>query len=176
MQTTQANSPLVYLNLASHQGRVQVQEDPLVSDLQLHHRADDPRLLKVLGIISGSDRPLAPVRITRLNELAILWLSDNEWLALPAARYGNDLEQALYSAFEDEIALELIPDGTFQLLLSDAAKQQLLQGESHPCSDCDGEPEQSICVRPWATLSSYDLLLSQQYAEQLRHWLKELQH
>lgn len=180
MEQSPISSPLVYLNLASNNGKVQIQEDPLVSELNLLHCADDPRLLKVLGIISGSNRPLVPRQLTRLGQLLVVWLNDNEWIVLPAPQFGHDLEQALYSTFADEIALELIPDGTFQLLLSEGARQQIIDSESQTILASGNQttftPGYSICVRPWAKLSNYDLLLSQQDLQLLQRWLNNLQH
>ncbi|MEH6628081.1 MAG: hypothetical protein V7739_16680 [Motiliproteus sp.] len=180
MQPTEINSPLVYLNLAAHAGKVHIKEDPLVSELNLRHCSDDPQLLKALGTISGSNRPLAPRQITRFGPLLILWISSDEWLVLPAKQHGHDLEQALYSAFDEGITLELIPDGSFQALLSDAARQQVISAENRAitASGIHGSlnPRESICIRPWATLSNYDLVLSQQDLELLRNWLNRLQH
>ncbi len=180
MQPSEISSPLVYLNLAANAGKVHIQEDPLISELNLRHCSDDPQLLTALGIISGSNRPLAPKQITRFGQLLIVWLSDNEWLVLPALHFGHDLEQALYSTFDTEIALELIPDGSFQMMLSEAARQQIIQSDNRTVSASGNhtplEPSLSICVRPWATLSNYDLVLSKQDLELLRNWLNALQH
>ncbi|WP_210396444.1 hypothetical protein [Motiliproteus sediminis] len=176
------DAALVYLQLAAATGRAELYEDQLLSPLRLQHSATDPRLLIALGEISGCDRPLTPLQLTRLSDALLLWLSVNEWLVLPHGRFGHDLEQALYQSFGDGISLELIPDGTFEAALSPAARTMVEAAPGYPLNspqtDRSAPPcvPASVCIHPWTRGASYDLLLTRADLKQLQSWMDPLQH
>ncbi len=175
MQPTSPTSPLVCLTLVAEAGGFRLREDTMIRDLNLHHHADDPSLLTALAVVSNSQRLVVPKQLSRLESLLIIWLSGDEWLALPDPDYGNNLEQALCDSFGPEIALEPIPDGTLQVQLPKAAREQLMDAENHPLNGSNHERPLragiSICVRPHNAAVSWDLLLSEPDADLLQQWL-----
>ena len=92
-------TPLTYLNLVSTKEGVALSEHPLTASLTLGRQADDSRLLIALGEVCGCNRPISPIRITRLDGVLILWLDEQEWLVLPHTHYDCNLGQALEQSF-----------------------------------------------------------------------------
>lgn len=173
-------SPLVFLNLASAAGRAELHEDPLVGALQLRHQADDPRLLIALGEISGSARPIIPRRMTRLDDLLIIWLGDREWLVVPHLRYLRNAEQALLQSFGEHISLEPVPDGCFHAELSGHAAMLLADCESVGLNGggrlyINKHELRDLCIHPWTSAVDYHLILTQADKALLEEWLQVLQ-
>ncbi len=175
------SNPLVYLKVTPGLQGAVLQENDLISALKLQNAFDNTRLLIALGEISNSPRPLTPLRFTRLGALLILWLSEREWLVLPASRYGSDLEQALIDTFAQEIFLELIPDGSFEAALTPAALAQIADARHHqlpcgtPTTAVSTEASASLCIRPWTSQSAYHLLLQRADRLLLDDWLAALE-
>ena len=157
-------SELVYLKLTRHERNPHLAEHPLLKSLKLNSEFDDERLMIALGEVCSSDRPITPRWMTVLGPLLILWLSEDEWLALPHHHYQGELVQAIEDAFDSQLLLEPIPDGSFQAELNETNRQQLQQAitaplnqQSQPAPDITSLD--SLCIRPWNRFSSYELLL-----------------
>ncbi len=194
MDHPHTEAQLVYLTLQADQGHVRLNEDQLFSSLGLQHQTDDPRLLIALGEMSASPRPLSACRISRLNHLLLLWISPAEWIVLPlpagksfqdqqastSFHTGHDIEQAFENEFGDDVFLEPIPDGTYQAQFTPAGRRNALQAESAPLGTghkpfIATDMPYSVCIRPWITLSRFDLLLTRKDHELLQRWLA-IQH
>ncbi len=194
MVHARTEAQLVYLTLQADQGRIQLNEDLLFSSLGLQHQTDDPRLLIALGEMSASPRPLPVYRISRLEHLLLLWISPSEWIALPLPismttqdhqdppplHRQHNIEQAFENAFGGDVFLEPIPDGSYQAQFSPAGRRKALQAESEPLGTghthiIATDMPYSVCIRPWITLSRFDLLLTRKDHELLQRWLA-IQH
>ena len=174
-------TPLTYLNLVSTKEGVALNEHPLTASLTLGRQADDSRLLIALSEVCGCNRPISPIRITRLDGALILWLDEQEWLVLPHAHYGYNLGQALEQSFGATLWLDPIPDGTFQAELTATALLRLQNADNQPLNGYGASPRlqsagnSSVCIRPWTLISRYGLLMSKADKACLEDGLQGLQ-
>ncbi|WP_286237829.1 hypothetical protein [Neptuniibacter halophilus] len=175
-------SPLVHLNLQAaidQQSRISsimVRERPFLGDLALDTEPDNQALLIALGEVMSVARPLTVNRISCLGRLAILWVSDTEWLVLPQAGTHESVAQALQECFGQDISLLAETSGPLKLSLEPAALAYLLNSRNtypnHFVRYDDSEPRE-ISIMPLQDAEDYDILIRKSGAEGLWQWLKQ---
>lgn len=184
-------SPLVHLSLSAQLNsdnqvtQLNIEEQPFIGDLQLNTDPDNLSLLIAVGDMMGVQQPLTASRISCFGSLAIIWLDQQRWLALPAPGLTMQPLQALKQAFGQDLQVEHQADST-RIRLNQAAVRYLLDShntrEEHQAAverrqqAADQLIHDGIELLPLTAFCHYDLLVRRSCADQLWQWLDGESH
>lgn len=179
-------SPLVHLSLSAQLNsdnqvtQLQIEEQPFIGDLQLNTDPDNLSLLIAVGDMMGVQQPLTASRISCFGSLAIIWLDQQRWLALPAPGLTMQPVQALQLTFGQDMQVEQQAEST-HIRLNEAAVRYLLTShntrEEHQSATerrqqaAEQLVNQGVELLPLTAFNQYDLLVRRSCADQLWQWL-----
>ncbi|GGO87280.1 hypothetical protein GCM10011348_40100 [Marinobacterium nitratireducens] len=172
--TPGSTNPLVHLELRrrlTDSGmRLELSEQPLVSELALEVDADEA-LLIALGELLMIDQPLRVQAIAHCADLTLLWLDNRHWLLLPTP--GDERAAA------ERLSARLLPDAVREdgekLQLSDAWLSELPDSFQLWQSTAGALPVGSSASHPVIVPGGdehYQLLVRRAGAELLQRWLQ----